>query len=294
MSKKFFPFHFSGLFIGFISAVTLELAVVPIRMIGFELSSVTGFCLFCSITVILLSFVGREGREWWVLGGIILGLFALQAPTRIKDWSLTMISLPDGLAHLLGIAVGFAWYKGRVYIRWSALGLGLMIVGFIYWKGYHFWFNRIYYGTFTGCVNESLPTVIEGYDRNHVLQGGDQWKGKVVLLDFWFTGCGVCFEKFPKVQYLYDKYKGNPSFALFAIDKPVEVDTVGQAFAMLDRRGYSFPIILAFPSTLPQDLGIFGFPTTLILVNQTVVFRGDIDDAERVIDRLLLVAGSMH
>ena len=58
----------------------------------------------------------------------------------------------------------------------------------------------------------------------------DDWKGKVVFLDFWATWCGPCIRSFPGVQKLYDKYKDNPNvvFAIVNVWERVE-DQIGRA-----------------------------------------------------------------
>jgi thiol-disulfide isomerase/thioredoxin len=34
----------------------------------------------------------------------------------------------------------------------------------------------------------------------------DQWKGHVILVDFWATWCGPCVKELPAVQKIYDQY----------------------------------------------------------------------------------------
>ena len=54
------------------------------------------------------------------------------------------------------------------------------------------------------------------------------FRGKVVLLDFWATWCGPCIHELPNLKALYDKHKDNPAFALIGISSDVNNETVAK------------------------------------------------------------------
>ncbi len=67
----------------------------------------------------------------------------------------------------------------------------------------------------------------------------DQWKGKVVLVDFWATWCEPCKKSFPKLEELRVKYEAS-GFAIVAIsedDEDTGIKQFGQTY------GAKFPIV---------------------------------------------------
>lgn len=75
-------------------------------------------------------------------------------------------------------------------------------------------------------------------------------KGKVVMLQFTASWCGVCRKEMPHIEdQIWQKHKNNPGFALFGIarEEPVEKITV-----MREATGVTYPI------GLDPDASIFG------------------------------------
>ncbi|MFN7949936.1 MAG: TlpA disulfide reductase family protein [Blastocatellia bacterium] len=128
----------------------------------------------------------------------------------------------------------------------------------------------------------------EAFDQNKNLITNRDFSGRVVVLDFWFTGCGACFRKFPQLQKIYEQYRNHPAVTVLAVNKPVDGDKEWQAFQMIREDGYSFPVVIAKDEKMIDSLGIEHYPTT-VLINKhgKVVFKGGIEKVEKYLDELI-------
>jgi thiol-disulfide isomerase/thioredoxin len=219
---------------------------------------------------------------------LMIGVWFLNIPIRILDFNGSLLSLPDPLVHSLGVICGTLYWRMKRPLNFAALVLCSLVPVYMYFQGYDRWLDKLNYGTFTGRVEaHALPVKFEAFDEQKNIVGENDLNGKIALLDFWYTGCGICFEKFPHVQAAYDKYKDDAAVKIMAVDWPLGDDQPGQAFSMIREEGYTFPVVIAGNEELPEKLGVKVYPTTLVIDRQgKIVYRGDIEGAAAMVDEL--------
>lgn len=116
----------------------------------------------------------------------------------------------------------------------------------------------------------------------------EDYQGKVVVLDFWYRGCGWCIRAMPELEKVSEHYQGRPVAVLgMNTDQNVE-----DAKFVIEKLGLNYTTLKA--EGLPEKFKVRGFPT-LILIDQSgkirdiyVGWRPTLEqDLEEKIDRLL-------
>lgn len=212
-----------------------------------------------------------------VVGGILHTL----------DFTNTRLALPSNLAHIVGVFFGaIIFYSNRISVK---IILSFILVSGSLWitfYGYAMWEDKINYGTYTGVVEEATPVFVFA-DEQEVKFSNIDIKNKIVVLDFWNTRCGICFQKFPIFQKLFDNYHEDSTIKIIAVNIPLKQDTIGQAFKIMHEFYYSFPVMILNETTKKNCFGIQVFPTTVIIDQDgNVIYKGKIDNVEKIIKRL--------
>lgn len=225
---------------------------------------------------------------WLIFVSVIMGLWIFHLPLRIIYFRSTLTTLPDVLIHTLGIVCAYLYLLLKGRIRLVPVVFGSLITACMFFQGYDMWLHKLNYGTFTGRIQPlNLPAKFEAKNVYGELVTGAELSGKIVLLDFWHTRCGVCFEKFPQVQAAYDRYRTDPSVNILAVDKPLEEDQPGQAFEMIKTEGYSFQVVISKDEYMPENFGVQVYPTTFVIDRKgEVVFKGSIEGAVKMVEEL--------
>lgn len=208
----------------------------------------------------------------------------------IVDGRISAFSLPNALSGTLGMVYGFIISKKGIKGAKALVPFIVTIFSlwYIFGKGFDHWCQLIDGDSFTGKtepINVNFNWKV--YNKHNDTFTSDAYKGKVAYLDFWSTSCGVCFIKFPKLEELYQKYKNEPNLIIQAVNIPIERDTTGMAFHMIERRGkYNFPVVIGTDS-MREAFKVQFYPTVLILKDNKVVFRGRAELAEDALEDIL-------
>lgn len=95
------------------------------------------------------------------------------------------------------------------------------------------------------------------------------FRGKVVLVDFWATWCQPCKKEMPGYQKLVDRY-GTQGFAVVGFKFDTMADTE-DPLSFAKKIGVRYPLALA-PDDLKQKFGgIEGLPTTMLYDRQGIL-----------------------
>jgi thiol-disulfide isomerase/thioredoxin len=118
--------------------------------------------------------------------------------------------------------------------------------------------------------------------------GPADFRGKVIVADFWATWCGPCFLQAAILHKLHEQYPA-ADVQFLAIDVGEDEKTVR---AFVAKRPIPYPVLLDSEEKVSGDLGVMGFPTLLIIDREGEISYLDAGIVpERRLRELLVRAG---
>jgi peroxiredoxin len=88
-----------------------------------------------------------------------------------------------------------------------------------------------------------------------------QYKGQVVMVNFWATWCGPCQQEMPLLDQMYKKYKP-AGFTLIGVNVDKEAPPVKELMA---RRPVSFPVLLDPANQVSKAYHVDEMPSSVII-----------------------------
>ena len=117
-------------------------------------------------------------------------------------------------------------------------------------------------------------------DQNGVCHTLSDYKGKVVLLNFWATWCGPCKMEMPDLQAVYEDYgKNQEDVVILGVanpktpSRPQNSDvTTEEVAAFLQEGGYTYPTAMDETGQVFLQYGVSAFPTTFMITEEGKVY----------------------
>jgi thiol-disulfide isomerase/thioredoxin len=127
----------------------------------------------------------------------------------------------------------------------------------------------------TAAAKPATPFSLESFvDGKEVLLA--DFKGRVVLLDFWFPNCGPCRSSFPLLERLYDRHKAD-GLVYLGINGLENQDP--QVMPLWKSLGWSFTPLKSNQKWADEVYGVTGYPTTFFIgADQQTYFKTHVYD----------------
>ena len=94
-----------------------------------------------------------------------------------------------------------------------------------------------------------------------------EYRGEVVMINFWATWCGPCRQEMPLLDELYNRYE-RVGFQLLGVNID---DDPRRAMEMAEELGISFPVLFDDRKEVSELYRVEAMPVTIILDREGVV-----------------------
>lgn len=201
----------------------------------------------------------------------------------LTEFTLTLGSLPSNLAYIFGVSFCVLYFRLK-QIAWKIIITMLFSISlfYVYFSFYPQWLHYVGFGSFSGAVNKKEVSIqFQGINEKYKVVTDKEFNDKVVVFNFWNTGCGYCHKFFPKFKELSTIY-GSKDTVFVAFNSPLKRDKLSKAINFFDISNSNVTVIIPNESSLLQALGVSGFPSYMVINKSSeVVFHGSVDMLEK-------------
>ena len=104
-------------------------------------------------------------------------------------------------------------------------------------------------------------------DLDGKTQSLSQYRGKIVLVNFWATWCKPCTTEMPAMQTIYDKLR-DKGFVVLAVN---ELEDDAKVREHIKQYGHTFPVLMDRDNKVANQFGVFGLPVSVFIDEKGVV-----------------------
>lgn len=260
----------------------LWLAIAPIRGYHFMWAEIAHSIAFAILTWWVLTKFTPKAGIWRLL--LILAspwLFELVIRFFAPD---SLFSLPVTVLPLWAvISVAIFYHYRKLWVL--TIFVGLWVLGVT--EGHKQWAERVSYRD--KPTHSVVLTDCEVSDSTHTFKLSEV-ESEYLVLDVWYSGCGVCLKKMPEVEALRNEYKSKKKVEVASIFVYlVNGETIDDGCRIMKELGCDIPVWgIEADNPLLRQCEITSYPRVLILdKKRRVVFNGSLDFAKRKLNILL-------
>ena len=110
--------------------------------------------------------------------------------------------------------------------------------------------------------NKTIAPDFNLKDLNGKSQKLSDYKGKIVILNFWAVWCKYCKQEMPDLNELNKELEKDKEAVIIAVDAQESADTVKN---YLSSNNINLKVLLDQDGSVSQTYGVTGFPTTFII-----------------------------
>src|SRR5262245_59666377 len=92
-------------------------------------------------------------------------------------------------------------------------------------------------------------------------QSLSQYRGKIVLVNFWATWCKPCTTEMPAMQASFDKLR-DKGFVVLAVN---ELEDDAKVREHIKQYGHTFPVLMDRDNKVVNQFGVFGLPVSVFI-----------------------------
>ena len=106
-------------------------------------------------------------------------------------------------------------------------------------------------------------------DQYGVVHSLENYKGKVIFLNFWATWCPPCKKEMPDVESIYKEYGENKKDVIIL---GINSEKENEVKKFLKDKGYTFPTLIDENSEVMRKYFIQAFPTSFVIDKEGNVY----------------------
>lgn len=255
----------------------LFVATSAIAAISFQLKIlIAGLIYFIIVWTVIRNY--KSINSILISSIFLLPLIIFILPIHIKEFEKSLLVLPSTILIALGCITAYLANRANKKLFKYGMAGALVILSIIsYTIVYDRLYNKVSFGVFSNQTFESLPDFHVVNSLRSEVSIEEIQKGKILIFDFWNSKCLPCFQLFPSIDSI-NKIKPS-NIDIYTINIPLYKETPDSTIGIIEKKNYSFGKLYAKNDRLAEEFRILAYPTTLVVKENKILFRGDFIEA---------------